>query len=104
MGKDVKLPADLVVLSTPLIAQPDAGVISTMLKVPLNENGFFLEGHVKLKPLDFATDGIYLCGNARFPSTIREAVAQGLGAAVQGRRGALKGRAVHQRYCGGHKP
>ena len=67
--------------STPLIAQEDAGNISSMLKVPLNENGFFLEGHVKLKPLDFATDGVYLCGNARFPATIREAVSQGLGAA-----------------------
>jgi heterodisulfide reductase subunit A2 len=83
MGREVKLPADLVVLSTPLIAQPDAPVISTMLKVPLNENGFFLEGHVKLKPLDFATDGIYLCGNARFPATIREAISQGLGAAAR---------------------
>jgi len=81
MGKQINMPADLVVLSTPLVAQEDAGDISTMLKVPVNENGFFLEGHVKLKPLDFATDGVYLCGNARFPSTIREAVAQGLGAA-----------------------
>ncbi len=81
MGKESHTSADLVVLSTPLIAQEDAGEISTMLKVPLNENGFFLEGHVKLKPLDFATDGMYLCGNARFPSTIREAISQGLGAA-----------------------
>lgn len=81
MGKEIKVPADLTVLSTPLIAQEDAGDTSTMLKVPVNENGFFLEGHVKLKPLDFATDGVYLCGNARFPSTIREAIAQGLGAA-----------------------
>jgi len=81
MGKEITVPADLVVLSTPLIAQEDAPKISTMLKVPVNENGFFLEGHVKLKPLDFATDGIYLCGNARFPATIREAVSQGLGAA-----------------------
>jgi heterodisulfide reductase subunit A2 len=81
MGKHISMPADLVVLSTPLIAQEDVGDISTMLKVPINENGFFLEGHVKLKPLDFATDGVYLCGNARFPSTIREAIAQGLGAA-----------------------
>jgi heterodisulfide reductase subunit A len=81
MGKEIELPADLTVLSTPLVAQEDAGDISSMLKVPLNANGFFLEGHVKLKPLDFATDGIYLCGNARFPSTIREAVSQGLGAA-----------------------
>lgn len=81
MGKEVFIPSDMVVLSTPLIAQEDAPDISTMLKVPINENGFFLEGHVKLKPLDFATDGVYLCGNARFPSTIREAIAQGLGAA-----------------------
>jgi heterodisulfide reductase subunit A len=81
MGRDISIPSDLVVLSTPLIAQQDASDISTMLKVPLNNNGFFLEGHVKLKPLDFATDGVYLCGNARFPATIREAVSQGLGAA-----------------------
>jgi heterodisulfide reductase subunit A2 len=81
MGKEIAVPADMVVLSTPLIAQEDVGEISTMLKVPVNENGWFLEGHVKLKPLDFATDGVYLCGNARFPSTIREAIAQGLGAA-----------------------
>jgi heterodisulfide reductase subunit A2 len=81
MGKEMAVPADLVVLSTPLIAQEDVGDISTMLKVPVNANGFFLEGHVKLKPLDFATDGVYLCGNARFPSTIREAISQGLGAA-----------------------
>lgn len=81
MGKEMAIPADLVVLSTPLIAQEDVGDISTMLKVPVNANGFFLEGHVKLKPLDFATDGVYLCGNARFPSTIREAISQGLGAA-----------------------
>ena len=81
MGKEMAILADLVVLSTPLIAQEDVGDISTMLKVPVNANGFFLEGHVKLKPLDFATDGVYLCGNARFPSTIREAISQGLGAA-----------------------
>jgi len=81
MGRDMIVPTDLLVLSTPLVAQDDASEISTMLKVPINENGFFLEGHVKLKPLDFATEGVYLCGNARFPSTIREAISQGLGAA-----------------------
>jgi heterodisulfide reductase subunit A len=81
MGRDMIVRTDLLVLSTPLVAQDDASEISTMLKVPINENGFFLEGHVKLKPLDFATDGVYLCGNARFPSTIREAISQGLGAA-----------------------
>ena len=81
LGRELTLPADLVVLSTPLIANEDAHTISQLLRIPVDENGFFMEGHVKLKPLDFATDGIYLCGSARFPSNIREAVAQGLGAA-----------------------
>jgi len=81
LGREMELPADLVVLSTPVVSQADAETISRLLRVPIDENGFFLEGHVKLKPLDFATDGVYLCGSARFPSNIREAVAQGLGAA-----------------------
>ena len=80
LGKDMTLPADLVVLSTPLVAHEDAGETARLLRVPVDENGFFLEGHVKLKPLDFATDGIFLCGSARFPANIRETVAQGLGA------------------------
>ena len=80
-GREMELPADLVVLSTPLVAQEDAEVTSKLLRVPMDENQFFLEGHVKLKPLDFATDGIYLCGNAHFPANIREVIAQGLGAA-----------------------
>jgi heterodisulfide reductase subunit A len=81
LGRDMHLPADLVVLSTPMISNEDAEIISRLLRVPVDENGFFMEGHVKLKPLDFATSGIFLCGSARFPANIREAVAQGLGAA-----------------------
>ncbi|MBW2572133.1 MAG: CoB--CoM heterodisulfide reductase iron-sulfur subunit A family protein [Deltaproteobacteria bacterium] len=81
LGREMTLTADIVVLSTPLVAQEDANVSSQLLRVPVDENGFFLEGHVKLKPLDFATDGIYLCGSARFPANIREVIAQGLGAA-----------------------
>ena len=80
-GRDMDLPADLVVLSTPVISQEGAEETSQLLRVPVDENGFFLEGHVKLKPLDFATDGVFLCGSARFPANIREAVAQGLGSA-----------------------
>lgn len=81
LGRELTLPADLVVLSVPLVSQEDAEAISQLLRVPIDENGFFLEGHVKLKPLDFATDGVFLCGSARFPANIRETVAQGLGAA-----------------------
>jgi heterodisulfide reductase subunit A len=81
LGRELTLPQDLVVLSTPLIAGEDNVAISKLLRVTLDENKFFLEGHVKLKPLDFATDGVYLCGNAHYPATVREAISQALGAA-----------------------
>jgi heterodisulfide reductase subunit A len=81
LGRELELPQDLVVLSTPLVAGEDNEAISRLLRVTLDENKFFLEGHVKLKPLDFATDGVYLCGNAHYPATVREAISQALGAA-----------------------
>jgi len=81
MGREMEFAQDLVVLSTPLIAGEDNETISKLLRVSVDENKFFLEGHVKLKPLDFATDGIYLCGNAHYPALVREAISQGLGAA-----------------------
>jgi len=81
MGRDMEIPADRVVLSTPLVPQEDYETTSQLLRVPVDNYGFFMEGHVKLKPLDFATDGIFLCGSARFPANVRETVAQGLGAA-----------------------
>ncbi|MCG6917302.1 MAG: CoB--CoM heterodisulfide reductase iron-sulfur subunit A family protein [Deltaproteobacteria bacterium] len=81
LGRDLELPQDLVVLSTPLIAGEDNQSLSKLLRVTLDANKFFLEAHVKLKPLDFATDGIYLCGNAHYPASVREAISQALGAA-----------------------
>jgi len=74
-------PVDMVVLSTPMIAQPDAGEVAQMLKVPLGQEGFFLEAHVKLRPVDFATDGIYVCGTCRGPADITECVTQACAAA-----------------------
>jgi heterodisulfide reductase subunit A len=81
LGRDLELEQDLVVLSTPLVAGEDNEALSKLLRVTLDENKFFLESHVKLKPLDFATDGVYLCGNAHYPATMREAISQALGAA-----------------------
>jgi len=52
-----------------------------MLKVPLDGSGFFLEAHVKLRPVDFATDGIFLCGCARWPCDISESISQAYAAA-----------------------
>ena len=81
LGRELELPQDLVVLSTPLIAGEDNEALSKLLRVTLDANKFFLEAHVKLKPLDFATDGIYLCGSAHYPASVREAISQALGAA-----------------------
>ena len=78
--KELELEADLVVLSTPLISTPEYEQLSKMLKVPLGLDGFFYEAHVKLRPLDFATDGIYVCGTAHGPRDIPESIAQALGA------------------------
>jgi heterodisulfide reductase subunit A len=81
LGQEIAIPCDLVALSTPLIGQEGATELAQLLKVPVDEHGFFLEAHVKLRPLDFATDGIYLCGSARFPSSVGETISQAQGAA-----------------------
>jgi heterodisulfide reductase subunit A len=81
INEEMTLKADLLVLSTPLIPVADAKELSQMLKVPLDSNGFFMEAHVKLRPIDFATDGIFVCGTAHSPKDIGESVAQALGVA-----------------------
>jgi len=83
LGQTLGIPYDLVVLSTPLVGQADAAELAQMLKVPVDKHGFFLEAHVKLRPLDFATDGIFLCGSAHWPSDVGESVSQAYGAAAR---------------------
>ena len=81
IGKTKEIEYDLTVLATPLIASKGSKEIAQMLRVPTDKNGFFLEAHAKLRPLDFAADGIFLCGSARFPATSEEARTQGIGVA-----------------------
>jgi heterodisulfide reductase subunit A len=57
-----------------------------MLKVPLSKDGFFLEAHMKLRPVDFATDGIFLCGNAHWTKLIPECISQASAAAARAAR------------------
>ncbi|MCG6878515.1 MAG: FAD-dependent oxidoreductase [Deltaproteobacteria bacterium] len=80
-GDTESIPYDLLVLSTPLVAREDAPEISKLLRVPIDQNNFFMEAHAKLRPLDFATDGIFVCGSARYPANVEEARSQGLGVA-----------------------
>ena len=79
----VQLKPDLVVLSTGIRPNPDNEEISKMLKVPLSKDGFFLEAHMKLRPVDFATEGIYLAGLAHWPKSADETMGQASGAAAR---------------------
>ncbi|MBN1678413.1 MAG: CoB--CoM heterodisulfide reductase iron-sulfur subunit A family protein [Candidatus Thermoplasmatota archaeon] len=83
LGEGVTLHTDLVVLATPLVSRDDSGDVSRMLKVPRDKNGFYLEAHVKLRPIEFATDGVFICGSARWPSSAREVMCQALAAAAK---------------------
>jgi len=76
LGRDLQITADLLVLNSCIVAHPDAEELAKKLKVPRNEDGFFLEAHVKLRPVEFATEGVYLAGLAHSPKTIDETIAQ----------------------------
>jgi len=81
INDEIAIPYDNLILSTPLIANEDNKNLAQFLKVPLEANGFFLEAHVKLRPVDFATDGIFIAGAAKWPVDITESISQGYGAA-----------------------
>lgn len=80
-NQTLELQPDLLILSTPLVNWKEAKDLSKLLKVPLGADGFFFEAHVKLRPVDFATDGIFVCGTAHSPKTIPESIAQAYAAA-----------------------
>jgi heterodisulfide reductase subunit A len=73
---------DLLVLSTPITPEGNQE-LSKLLRLPLTGDGFFMEAHMKLRPLDFATDGIFLCGMAQYPKYIPETINQANGAALR---------------------
>jgi heterodisulfide reductase subunit A len=77
----IEIDSDLVVLSVPLVQHEDGKKLSSTLKVPLGVDGFFFEAHPKLRPVDFASDGIYVCGTAHGPKDVNESIAQACAAA-----------------------
>jgi heterodisulfide reductase subunit A len=83
LNETVQLLVDNVILATATIPRDGNKELAQMLKVPLSEDRFFLEAHKKLRPIDFATDGIFLCGNAHSPLGIEETISQALGAAAR---------------------
>jgi heterodisulfide reductase subunit A len=83
LKQHVEIEPDMLVLSAATIPNPDNKHIAEMLKVPLTKDGFFLEAHMKLRPVDFATEGVFLCGMAHSPKYIEESIAQACAAAAR---------------------
>lgn len=88
--KDLKctleLSADYLVLSMPLVARPEAQQLASLFKVPLDKDGFFLEAHIKLRPLDFAGEGLFMAGAAHYPAFVEETIVQAQAAAARAAR------------------
>lgn len=76
LGEQLQIEADVLALATGIIPPSGGGELAKLFKVPLNEDGFFLEAHVKLRPVDFAVDGVFLCGMAHSPKLIDESITQ----------------------------
>jgi heterodisulfide reductase subunit A len=81
LGREVDLRPDLLVLSTPLVPAAGARELGSMLKVPVDADGFFLEAHVKLRPVEFASEGLFVAGAAHYPKLLEESLVQARAAA-----------------------
>ncbi|MEF8880139.1 MAG: CoB--CoM heterodisulfide reductase iron-sulfur subunit A family protein, partial [Candidatus Thermoplasmatota archaeon] len=81
LDEEVELSADLLVLTINTEGETSTQSLKNMLKIPADEGGFFMEAHAKIKPLDFATGGVYLCGAAHYPKNLVDSIAQAEGAA-----------------------
>jgi heterodisulfide reductase subunit A len=81
LGKKLEIDADIIALAAAVIPSAGTNEIAGLFKVNLSPDGFFKEAHVKLRPVEFGTDGIYLCGMAHYPKYIPETINQAYGAA-----------------------
>ena len=79
----VAIEADILTLASAIVPSRDNEALAKIYKVAMNQERFFLEAHVKLRPVDFATDGIYLAGLSHCPKSIEESIAQAQAAAAK---------------------
>jgi heterodisulfide reductase subunit A len=80
LGRQMEIRPDLLILASAIVPDME-NPLAQLYKVPQNQDGFFAEAHVKLRPVDFATDGVFVCGLAHAPKSIDESIAQGQAAA-----------------------
>lgn len=83
LGKELTFKPDLLVLSAGVVARKEDKAVAQMLKVPQTQDGFFLEAHMKLRPVDFSTDGVFLCGLAHASKDVDETISQACAAAAR---------------------
>jgi heterodisulfide reductase subunit A-like polyferredoxin len=83
LREEITLKADFVVVASPLTPHEDSRELANILKVPVDTDGWFLEAHVKLRPVDFATEGVFVAGAAHYPKFPNEAIAQAQAAAAR---------------------
>jgi len=76
LNEPVEIETDILALSVGVVGNPENHAISNMLKLSVNQDGFFAEAHVKLRPVDFATDGVFMCGMAHSSKLSDEAITQ----------------------------
>ncbi len=81
LGSKLEIEADFVALAAAIVPAAGSKEIAQQFKVSLGQDGFFQEAHVKLRPVEFAADGVYLCGMAHYPKHITETINQAYGAA-----------------------
>ena len=81
--KEFEIPFELLVLATPLIPKTEAKEWGKMLRLPVDEYGFIVEPHIKLRPDHFAPDGIFVAGSAHWPGMIGDSISQGYSAAAR---------------------
>jgi heterodisulfide reductase subunit A len=72
----VRIDADVISLASAIVPSEDSKFVSRLYKLALNDDGFFQEAHAKLRPVDFATDGVYMAGLAHGPKPVDEIIAQ----------------------------
>ncbi len=83
LGYPLALDADMLVLAAAIVPAESNKALSTLLKVPLDQDGFFMEAHMKLRPVDFATEGIFVCGMSHGPKFTDESIVQAKAAAAR---------------------
>lgn len=104
IGSDIEIDVDAVLLTTPLVPGEDNHQISKIMRIPVGNEGFFLEAHQKLKPVEFPSDGIFIAGCARYPTEISGCIAQGYAAAAKAAVPMAQGQVVSDAFTSDVNP